>query len=155
MRTKVLIATLWAGSLWTIGYLVAPTLFLQLPDKHLAGTIAGYLFKAEAWLSVTCALALIIIHWWQRTHDQAHLARILLVLPVAMLCCTLAGYFALQPWMAALREAAGPQGISVSGDRAVFGMLHGLSSLFYLTQSILAVVLILKIRQPVAQPSAA
>ncbi|MDP9109581.1 MAG: DUF4149 domain-containing protein, partial [Pseudomonadota bacterium] len=42
-----LLVVLWTGSLWTIGYLVAPTLFLTLPDSMLAGTIAARMFRVE------------------------------------------------------------------------------------------------------------
>ncbi|HEX7634207.1 MAG TPA: DUF4149 domain-containing protein, partial [Noviherbaspirillum sp.] len=51
-RARLLIATLWVGSLWTVGYLVAPTLFATLSDRALAGMIAGSIFRLEAWLSV-------------------------------------------------------------------------------------------------------
>jgi hypothetical protein len=139
---------LWAGSLWTIGYLVAPTLFLQLADRALAGTIAGYLFRAEAWLSVACAIILIVSHLLRRDANGASQMRWQIALPAAMLACTLLGYFALHPWMEVLREAAGAQGVMASGGRATFGILHGVSSLFYLVESLLAVALILKIREP-------
>ena len=33
--------TLWIGGLWTIGYIVAPTLFYTLSDRVLAGALAG------------------------------------------------------------------------------------------------------------------
>ena len=48
-RARLLVAALWAGSLWTIGYVVAPTLFLSLHDNVLAGTIVGFLLRTEAW----------------------------------------------------------------------------------------------------------
>ncbi len=55
---------------------------------------------------------------------------------IAMLGCTVIGYFCLQPFMAALREAAGPAGIgaasAVSDISHQFAMLHGLSMVFYL-----------------------
>ncbi|HEY0845985.1 MAG TPA: DUF4149 domain-containing protein, partial [Noviherbaspirillum sp.] len=60
-HTRLLIATLWAGSLWTVGYLVAPTLFASLADRVQAGMIAGRLFRIEAWLSVACAAALLLL----------------------------------------------------------------------------------------------
>ncbi|MCE2832533.1 MAG: DUF4149 domain-containing protein, partial [Oxalobacteraceae bacterium] len=46
---RVLLVTFWVGSLWTVGYLAAPTLFATLPDRALAGSIAGSLFRVEAW----------------------------------------------------------------------------------------------------------
>jgi hypothetical protein len=139
----LLIATLWAGSLWTIGYLVAPTLFSQLSDRVLAGTIAGTLFRVEAWVSVGCALSLFVLI--EHSSEERRWGK-LRQLVVAMLGCTLIGYFALHPWMAALREAAGPQGIAQSPDKSMFGILHAASSIFYLAQSLLAAVLVLRIR---------
>ena len=58
-RLRILVATLWAGSLWTIGFVVAPTLFATLSDRVLAGNIAGSLFRVEAWLSIACAVLLL------------------------------------------------------------------------------------------------
>ncbi len=56
---RTLLVTLWVGSLWAIGYLAAPTLFATLADRMLAGSIAGSLFRVEAWLSVVCGLLLL------------------------------------------------------------------------------------------------
>lgn len=145
-RARLLIATLWVGSLWTIGYLVAPTLFATLTDKVLAGTIAGQLFRIEAWLSVFCALALIALTRFA-ANDENSKARIYLQwLAMGMLTCTLIGYFGLQPFMAALREAAGPGGVMASEAKMRFGILHGISSAFYLVQSLLGAALMLKVR---------
>jgi hypothetical protein len=57
--TRLLVTTLWAGSLWTVGYLVAPVLFSTLSDRVLAGSIAGSIFRIEAWLSVGCGVVLL------------------------------------------------------------------------------------------------
>jgi hypothetical protein len=59
----LLVATLWAGSLWAVGYLAAPTLFATLSDRVLAGTIAASLFKNQAWLSIACALVMLVLLW--------------------------------------------------------------------------------------------
>jgi len=63
-----------------------------------------------------------------------------------MLACTLIGYFGLQPFMAELREAAGVGGIMAPESKTRFGILHGISSAFYLVQSLFGVALILKLR---------
>jgi hypothetical protein len=57
-RARILIATFWVGMLWTVGFVVAPTLFSTLSDRALAGTIAGGLFHMVAWLSLFSAAAL-------------------------------------------------------------------------------------------------
>lgn len=145
-HVRLLLAVLWAGSLWTVGYLVAPTLFATLEDKVLAGTIAGRLFRIEAWLSVACAIILIALALLTSDFEKRRAARQLMGLAAGMLMCTLIGYFGLQPFMAALRESAGVAGVMDSGAKMQFGLLHGIASGFYLAQSLLAVPLVLKAR---------
>jgi hypothetical protein len=120
---------------------------MRLSDRVLAGTIAGYLFQAEAWLSVGCALILLGTQFRLPEASTLHRRRVN-QLVMAMLGCTLVGYFALHPWMAALRDAAGPGGIAASPDRITFGILHGVSSGFYFVKSLFAVFLVLKISEP-------
>ncbi|MBV8664954.1 MAG: DUF4149 domain-containing protein [Burkholderiaceae bacterium] len=132
---------LWVSSLWTVGYLVAPTLFVTLPDRVLAGTIAGSMFRVEAWWSVACGLVLFALHATRKPRPNR-----VLWLIAAMLACTLLGYFALHPFMAALREAAGPSGIMTADARMQFGVLHGVSSGLYLIASLLGLALVLQSR---------
>lgn len=145
-RARLLVATLWAGSLWTVGYLVAPTLFASLPDRVLAGTIAGQLFRIEAWLSLGCAVMLLVLVRTVSGPENGRTRRQLLWLIAGMLGCVLVGYFGLQPFMSALRDAAGSSGVMNSESKMQFGILHGISSTFYLVQSVLALVLVIKIR---------
>jgi hypothetical protein len=141
-RVRVLIVTLWAGSLWTVGYLVAPILFATLSDRALAGTIAGSVFHVEAWLSVFCAAVLIVL-WILAENNSGPVRKRFLWLVIGMLACTLVGYFGLHPFMAALRETASADGMDAAASTR-FGILHGISSVFYLIQSLLAVVLVMK-----------
>jgi hypothetical protein len=139
---RALLVTVWAGSLWTIGYLVAPTLFATLADRALAGSIAGSLFRIEAWVSVVCGLVLLVL--FLRDRQFAH-RRSCLVLVVLMLVCVSVGYFGLQPFMAELRaQAAVSGGVMDEATRARFGVLHGVASVIYLVQSGLAVGLVLR-----------
>ena len=64
-----------------------------------------------------------------------------------MLVCVLVGYFALQPFMNAMRIAALEAGSDVghSAYATRFGILHGVSSLFYLIESLLGVALVWKL----------
>ena len=143
-RVRLLIATLWVGSLWTIGYVVAPTLFATLADKALAGTIAGKLFRIEAWLTVVCAIALIASFRWTPEKPAPGIGKPPLWVVVAMLGCTVIGYFGLQPFMAALREAAAG-GVMDPETRSRFGLLHVIASVFYLIQSLLGGMLVWKL----------
>ncbi len=141
-RLHVLLITFWVGSMWTVGYVVAPLLFATLTDRAQAGTLAGLFFKAEAWISLICGASSLAIIWTQREHPT-HILQIKLVL--AMMVCTVVGYIGLQPYMAELRAiAAQSGGIMDDAMRSTFGMLHGAASAIYLIQSLLAVGLVLK-----------
>jgi hypothetical protein len=143
-RLRILLVTFWAGSLWTVGYVVAPVLFSTLADRTLAGTLAGGFFRTQAWISLVCGAMLIAMVW----ADKQNLSRSLLIkLVISMLACTLIGYFGLQPYMADLRAiAAQSGGIMDDAMRSRFGWLHGAASAIYLVQSLLAVGLVLKSR---------
>lgn len=123
-RAETLLATAWVGSLWTVGYLVAPLLFHHLPDRALAGTIAGQLFQGQAWLALVCALLVIGI--------TRGCARKVAWQVWAMLVCTGLGYFALHPFMAELRA----QGLLNPEVQWKFAALHAASSGVYLIQSV-------------------
>jgi hypothetical protein len=141
---RILLVTLWAGSLWTVGYLAAPVLFASLPDRSLAGSIAGMLFRAQAWLSLVCGLLLLLLLWLDKSWSSK---RTSVILVIAMLACVSIGYFALQPFMAEIRAAAANNGgIMDEAMRSRFGMLHGIASVIYLLQSVLALVLVTKTR---------
>jgi hypothetical protein len=142
-RARSLLIALWAGSLWTVGYLVAPTLFATLSDRVLAGTIAGAMFRSEAWLSLICGLLLLVLLRMGADLDGKQ-RRSMTIIALAMVACTLVSHLGITPFMTALREAAGPGGVMASGDKTRFGILHGVSSLIYLGQSVLAGLLIWK-----------
>jgi hypothetical protein len=139
-----LVAALWAGSLWAIGYLAAPTLFAHA-DSTLAGQMVGHLLRSEAWLSFACGLALSALLWGAADLDD-RLRRILACLVIGMLLCALVLNFGIQPVMANLREAAGPGGLRGSPQWTGFAVLHGVSQLLYVIESALGAVLVVKAR---------
>lgn len=144
-RVRFLVATLWAGSLWTIGFIVAPTLFATLSDRVLAGNIAGSLFRAEAWLSIACAVVLLALLQWSPGALEPKRRRLLGALVLSMLVCALLSHFGISPLMAELKaQAQGSSGIMDEAMRSRFGMLHGVSTLIFAVQSLLAGVLIWK-----------
>ena len=142
-RLRILIATLWAGSLWTIGFVVAPTLFGTLSDRVLAGNIAGSMFRAEAWLSIACAALLLALLQWAPGALEPRRRRLLGALVLSMLVCALVSHFGITPLMAELKAQA-PSGIMDDAMRSRFGMLHGVSTLVFAVQSLLAGILIWK-----------
>ena len=144
-RVRLLVATLWAGSLWTIGFIVAPTLFGTLSDRVLAGNIAGSMVRAEAWLSLACALRLLAWLQWAPGALELKRRRLLGALVLSMLVCALLSHFGISPLMAELKaQAQGASGIMDEAMRSRFGMLHGVSTVIFAVQSLLAGVLIWK-----------
>lgn len=148
-RVFLLLTVVWAGSLWTTGYMVAPTLFSVLPSRDMAGMVAGQLFRTVAILGVVVGvLQLALCNLMIRRGAGRYRALRWLVL--GMLLCVLVGYFGMQPFMADLKQQAQTLGVTVSDSpyKGRFGMLHGVSSAFYLVQSLLALILVWRATAP-------
>ena len=140
-----LLTVVWVGSLLTIGYAVAPVRFTSL-DRMTAGAVAAQLFRIEGVIGVVCGVMLLALcNVMIRRGGDAY--RRLRWLVAGMLVCVLVGYFALQPFMNALRIAAQEAGTDVGHSvyASRFGMLHGVSSVFYLIESLLGIVLAWKL----------
>ncbi|MDR8399241.1 DUF4149 domain-containing protein [Paraburkholderia sp. USG1] len=140
-----LFTVVWVGSLLTIGYAVAPVLFTSL-DRMTAGAVAAQLFRIEGVLGAVCGILLLgLANVLVRRGGDTY--RRLRWLIASMLVCVLIGYFALQPFMNAMRVAALEAGSDVghSAYATRFGILHGVSSLFYLIESLLGVALVWKL----------
>lgn len=131
---------LWIGGLWAIGYVAAPVLFSSLDDKQLAGMLAGNLFEWMAWIGMAAG-SFLLVHRIA-TDGGAALKSLFFWVVTLMLLLTLAGHFGVQPIMQALKDQAMPQAVmeSVFADR--FARWHGISSVLYLIQSALGLLLI-------------
>jgi hypothetical protein len=142
-RIFILIAGLWVGSLLSAGYLVAPAIFSTMTDRQAAGMVAGSIFRLEAYLSVIVCIGLMVLAnlLVNRGLNQFRIIRWLLL---AMLLCSLAATLVFIPWMNALRDNALAEGMPVmlSPSAALFGRLHGASSILFLLQSIVGVYLV-------------
>lgn len=141
-RVFRLLSAVWVGSLLTIGYAVAPVLFKTL-ERMTAGSVAAQLFRIEAILGVVCGVLLLALSNQQVRRGNSEYRRVRWIV-AAMVVCVLVGYFALQPFMNALRVAAMDAGTDIANSpyASRFGMLHGVSSVFYLVESVLGLMLI-------------
>lgn len=132
---------LWIGGAWATGYLAAPTLFGELPhDRMLAGNLAGVLFERMAWIGMTAGVYLLL---YRLVRDGAGaLKTAFFWLVAAMLALTLVGEYGIQPILQGLKDQAAPRAVmeSVFADR--FRTWHGVSSVLYLIQSVLALTLV-------------
>ena len=125
--SEKLLLTLWVGSMWTVGYIVAPVLFKML-DKSTAGNVAGQLFTIVSYLGLFCGIALLANLIYRIGFNAQHWQLWVLVV---MLVIIAIGQFVLQPMMAELK-AAGLTGAAV----AQFGKLHGIASILFLLNSL-------------------
>ncbi len=133
MAERILLS-LWVGSLWTSGYIVAPLLFKQL-DRITAGHIAGQLFTIVSYMGLFVLLVVLLLTLVQeglRSLQQWRQRIILLMLLVLVI-----GQFLLHPMMTELK-AAGLQG----ENARQFATLHGVSSILFLVNSILGIALL-------------
>jgi hypothetical protein len=126
----------WAGSLWTVAW-VAPVLFASL-DRVTAGNIAGQLFSLVAWIGMVCGVLLITLRTWliPGARDWALWA------VASMLALTLIGHLGVGAILAGLRAQAAPLSIAESPLRAQFGIWHGVSTVLYLIQAVIALLLV-------------
>jgi hypothetical protein len=132
---------LWVGGMWMTGYVAVPVLFKMLPDRQLAGMVAGQLFTLLAYIGIACALYLLGFQLRQSGRAALRLASFRIAL--AMLLLVLAGQFILQPIMAGLKLQAMPLDVMNSVYAAQFKTLHGIASILFLIQSLLGIALVI------------
>jgi hypothetical protein len=137
-----LLITAWVGGLWAVGYLAVPVLFYAQPDRQLAGMLAGQMFTLVSYLGMACGTYLLI----QRisVSGRESFRQALFWAVAVMLLITLVLQCGIQPIMTDLKLQALPLDVMHSAFAARFKMLHGVSSIIYLIQSLLGIFLVIK-----------
>ena len=135
-RLAALLAGLWAGVILAIGLIGVPAGFAVLSTPAEAGRVAARMFAVEAPLSLALAVALFALER-RRARDDAEAGRgsqftASMLLALGALFCTVAGYYAIQPMMAAARAGQGAWS---------FGALHGASMAFFGLKGLLVLAL--------------
>jgi uncharacterized membrane protein SirB2 len=137
--------TLWVGGLWAIGYLAAPVLFSALANKTMAGMLAGKMFTVIAYVGMACGFYLLIHRL--AAFGGAALKQGFFWAALVMLLLAVAAHFGIQPILEGLKEQALPKEVMESMFRDRFARWHGISSIVYLMQSVLGLVLVLSPRK--------
>lgn len=118
-----MLAALWWGSLTGLGFVVVPMLFTHMPTPATAGAMAAKLFTAQTWLSIGCAMLLLLVSIKKDPQAQAVSAHPAIKLIVSGLL------------LAALVEfGVAPRIISARVDGGNLQLWHGLGSAMYLGQ---------------------
>jgi hypothetical protein len=145
---RLVLIAVWCGLTWTIGYVVAPTLFHLIDNPALAGNLAGALFRLQAYAALVIGILVIGLSMHVpgvRDANRVFRKQVDIWLVLAMLIADALGYFALQPFMHAAREAMAADYAMAHGR---FATLHAASALAYLLQSLLGLWLLVRQASP-------
>ena len=134
-RLRTLLPALWAGWMLSVAAVGTSSAFalLQGPD---AGRLVGRMLAIEAYTALGFGVTLLVLERLSARHavsaGQGSQFSLGMVLALAALFCTIAGYFALLPMMDAARAGQGPLS---------FGQLHAISAGCFGLKIILVLVL--------------
>jgi hypothetical protein len=118
-RTRRLLPGLWAGALLCIALIATPAPFATLTTQD-AGRVVGRIFAQEAYLSLFLAVVVVLLERRAVATAAGSESRLTapMLLALGAIFCTVAGYFGLQPMMAAAKAGEGNWS---------FGQLHAVS----------------------------
>lgn len=137
--TERILLTLWVGGMWCVGYIVAPLLFDVLADRQLAGMIAGRMFDAIHIIGLLCGSILLLGAFGCQGKAGLRAWRIWVLL--AMLTIIVLGQWGIRPEMIELKQQ---DYLADPALKAEFAKWHGISSLLYLLNSLLGLLLVIK-----------
>lgn len=137
-RVAPFAAALWWGSLTAVGFMVVPLLFKFLPTPAMAGHMAARLFTAQTWVSVACAVVLLLVSRSNRPPEQARRAQAALVFIVLGMLLALLIEFAVAPRIVA---------------RENLRLWHGAGSVMYVVQWLCAAAVLWRITAEPREPS--
>ena len=109
-RLRRLLPGLWAGWLICVAALATPAAFALL-ERAVAGHVVARMLAQEAYTSLVLGVVLLVLERLEARHaaveGRGSQFTVGMVLALAALFCTVLGYFALQPMMAAARAGQG------------------------------------------------
>jgi hypothetical protein len=130
-RWRRLLPGLWAGWLLCVALLATPSAFATLLPSD-AGRAVARMLAIEAYTSLALGIVLLLLERGAARRSGASQFSAGFGLALATLFCTVAGYFAVQPMMAAARAGQGAMS---------FGQLHAVSSAFFVVKGLAVLAL--------------
>ena len=118
-----MLAALWWGSLTALGFVVVPMLFTHLPSPAAAGQMAAKLFTAQTWLSIACAMLLLLLYNQKEAVAPDLRAQAAIKFIVTGLLLAVLVEFGLSPRI-----------VSARADGGNLKLLHGVGSAMYFAQ---------------------
>jgi hypothetical protein len=118
----------WVGGIIFFGAVLAPTVFMVLPTRHLAGSVVSPSLNRLHWMGIISGIVFLACSmiYSRLTAGSAHVFAARHVLLVIMLLLTLTSQFAITPKMATLRASMGEIDNIAPTDpaRVQFNALH-------------------------------
>lgn len=144
LRFSLLLSALWWGSLTALGGLVVPLLFQHLGSPQAAGAMAAKLFAAQTWLSIGCAMLLLLLLNNKDDASPHAVAQVVTPWVVAGLLLAVMVEFGVSPRI-----------VSARATGADIRLWHGLGSAMYLGQWLSATLVLWRMTKlPSARPAA-
>jgi hypothetical protein len=126
-RCLQLALSIWLGSMVTICGVVAPGMFQLLPDRHLAGTVAGFFFSIETAIGLVLGTVVLVL-----LLRAAKRVKVNLILAAIAVVAPLVSELGLRPLMQAARDA---------DNLSRFGLLHAGSALLFVIPCVSLLIL--------------
>lgn len=136
-----LLLTLWVGALWMTA-ITASVLFQTIPDRQLAGLVAGKLFTIVSYIGLVSGLWLLL--QLLASDGFSAFKQGLFWVVLIMWILVLVGEFGIQPLLAQLKASALPNDVMQSVFASRFKTWHGIASIAYLVECLLGVWLVVK-----------
>lgn len=134
--------TLWVGALCSIGYIAAPTLFVNVADRGFAAWLAAKQFEVVAWLGMVCAVYLLM--YLLVSEGVRVFKRLVFWLLFLMFLLTIAGHFGVTPIIEQLRIELARE-VVAEMVRSRFETWHGIASVLWLVQSALGLTVVTQV----------
>ena len=141
-RFRRLLPGLWAGWLLCVALLATPAAFATLLPSDAGRTVARMLAQ-EAGTALFLGVIVLLLERFIARRSGGPQFSVNMGLALGAIVCTVAGYYAVQPMMAATRTGQGALS---------FGQLHAVSAVFYLVKLALVLTLAWRVTPAVNRP---
>jgi hypothetical protein len=137
-RWRRLLPGLWAGWLLCVALLATPAAFATLLPSD-AGRAVARMLAQEAGTALALGVVLLLLERNAARRAGGPAFSVGIGLALGAIFCTVAGYYAVQPMMAAARLGSGALS---------FGQLHAVSAAFYIVKLALVLALAWRAARP-------
>jgi len=141
-RLRRLLPGLWAGWLLCVALLATPAAFATLLPSD-AGRAVARMLAQEAGSALFLGVIVLLLERVAARRSGGPQFSLDMGLALGAIVCTVAGYYAVQPMMAAARTGQGALS---------FGQLHAVSAVFYLVKLALVLTLAWRVTPAVNRP---